>query len=321
MISEFHLRGWNRIPEVEIVALGDKTAEKAESRRREYVPGAQVYSGLKEMLAQTKPDFVDILTPPASHLEYCLVAREAGLHIICQKPLCCNLDDARRLAVEMLSYPKVFAVHENHRCRPWFQIVRRNLLEGLLGQPCLVQMVHLNASEPKELFKNEAETGVLLEYGSHLVDMMRSLLGEPLRVYARMHHLNSRVRGESLVHAIYEYPDCTAVVEVAWKSSALTQGWMLLVGNEGEAHYEGTMTRGDSARLRISRGSEVLLDAARRPYDDYIESFYLFERECTDAMLGWGRIVQTVQEHLRTLGATFAAYESCSRKAVVDIPQ
>ena len=33
MISEFHLRGWQRIPEVEIVALGNRTIGRAEARR------------------------------------------------------------------------------------------------------------------------------------------------------------------------------------------------------------------------------------------------------------------------------------------------
>ena len=43
MISEFHLRGWNRIPEVEIVALGNRTIERAEARRSQFAPQARVY--------------------------------------------------------------------------------------------------------------------------------------------------------------------------------------------------------------------------------------------------------------------------------------
>ena len=50
MISEFHLRGWLRIPEVEMVALGNRTLSRAIERRDAFVPGARVYSGLAEML-------------------------------------------------------------------------------------------------------------------------------------------------------------------------------------------------------------------------------------------------------------------------------
>jgi len=322
MISEYHLRGWARIPEVEIVALGNRTIARAERRRDQFAPGAPLYSDLATMLERERLNFIDILTAPAVHREQCLLARQAGLHIICQKPLCDSLENARALAREMEGYPRLFAVHENHRYRPWFQAIREQLSAGFFGPPSLVRLEHLNALEPGEAYKNEGETGVLLEYGSHLVDMMRCLLGEPRRAYARMHHLNPRVRGESLVHAVYEYPEATAVVEVAWKHAAITQGSVLVAGREGEAYYEGTLTRGQSGRLRLSRGGEVVLDEPRCPYDDYVESFYLLERECVDAMLGRRcGVVQTAREHLKTLACTFAAYESAARGAVVGIPE
>lgn len=322
MISEFHLRGWERIPEVEIVALGNRTIARAEQRRDQFAPGARLYSDLAAMLERERLDFIDILTAPAVHREQCLLARQAGLHIICQKPLCDSLENARALAREMEGYPRLFAVHENHRYRPWFQAIREQLSAGFFGPPSLVRLEHLNATGPGEAsYKNEVQTGVLLEYGSHLVDMMRGLLGEPRRVYARMHHLNPRVRGESLVHAVYEYPEATAVVEVAWKHAAITQGSVLVAGLEGEAYYEGTMTRGQTGRFRLSRGSEVVLDEPRCPYADYVESFYLLERECVDAMLGRrGGVVQTAREHLKTLACAFAAYESAARGAFLKIP-
>ena len=50
MISEYHLRGWQRIPEVEIVALGNRTVSRAEARRDQYAPDARVYDDLGTML-------------------------------------------------------------------------------------------------------------------------------------------------------------------------------------------------------------------------------------------------------------------------------
>lgn len=319
MISEFHLRGWSRIAEVEIVALCDLAIDRASDRRRQFAPGARVYAALDEMLSAEDLDFIDILTIPSLHGEHCRLARQANLHIICQKPLCDNLAAARDLAREMAGYEKIFAVHENHRYRPWFQTVRERLRQGEFGAPSLLRIEHLSAAEPAEPYKNEAVAGILIEYGTHLIDMMRSLLGEPSRVYTRMHHLNPRVRGESLVHAVYEYPECTASISMAWKRAAAAQSSFLLVGNAGEAWYEGSLTRGDSGRLRIAEGERVVLDEPRCPYDDYVESFYLFERECADAMLGRGRIAQTGEENLQTLACTFAAYESAAAARPVEI--
>jgi D-apiose dehydrogenase len=321
MISEFHLRGWRRIPEVEVVALGNRTVERAEARRREFAPQARVYRDLRAMLDAAELDVVDILTPPALHREHCLLAKEAGLHVICQKPLCDDLDDARELVREMDGHPKLFAVHENHRYRPWFRDVLRLHGEGFFGRVHFVRVEHLNPTAPGEAYKLETEAGVLLEYGTHLVDMMRALLGEPGRVYARLHRLNPQVKGESLAHASYEYAHATAIIEAGWKKQGALQGSLLVAGEEGEAYYEGTLTRGEAARFRLFKGGEAVRDEARSPYDDYVESFYLFQRECVDAILGGAAVAQTGAENLKTLAATFAAYRAAAGGRVVSLAE
>jgi predicted dehydrogenase len=63
MISEFHLRGWQCIPEVEIVALVDPVRERAEGRRAQFAPQARIYESLDDLLAADLAlDFIDILT-------------------------------------------------------------------------------------------------------------------------------------------------------------------------------------------------------------------------------------------------------------------
>jgi predicted dehydrogenase len=310
MISEFHLRAWNRIHEVRIVALANRGISRAEERRDLFAPAARVYTDLASMLASEQLDFVDILTPPELHYEHCLTAMAHGLHTICQKPLCENLERARDLVSRSSSSDRKFAVHENHRYRPWFRKVRALCEAEDLGKLRFVRIEHLNATEPAESYKNQSSSGVWLEYGSHLVDMMRGLLGEPARVHARMHRVNRYVKGESLAHATFEYPDCTAVIEAGWKHAAMTQSSVLVCGDAGEAWYEGTLTRGDQGRLRVSAGESTVSDVSLSPLDEYVESFYLLQREFIDAVLDRRPLLQTAEEHLKTLACTFAAYDS-----------
>jgi len=44
------LRGWQRIPKVEIVALGNPTQSRVEARRDQFFPQARVYDRLDRML-------------------------------------------------------------------------------------------------------------------------------------------------------------------------------------------------------------------------------------------------------------------------------
>ena len=101
MISEYHLQGWQRIPEVDVVAFCDRKPESANRKRDRFFPAAHVYADLGQLLEEQHSDFVDILTPPAFHIEHCLLAAGAGTHIICQKPLCNDLAAAQSLVAEL----------------------------------------------------------------------------------------------------------------------------------------------------------------------------------------------------------------------------
>lgn len=309
-ISEFHLRGWARIPEVDICALVDPIGSHAENRRAQFVPHARIYDCMENLLARETLDFVDIVTPPWLHREHCLLAARAGLHIVCQKPLCDRLDEALRLVAELRSHPRRFVVHENHRYRPWFRDVLRHVNEGFFGPLRYIELVQHDPSEPPEKIDTEVEHGVLLQYGVHLVDMVHALLGDPVCVRARMANINPRVRGESLAHVVFEYPDATVVVAVSWKAAGVQQGGALIVGERGEAFYEGRLTRAETSRFRLCAGNTVVLDETRSPTADYVDSFHQFEREFTNSMLHDTPPPQPAAENLRALVSTFAAYEA-----------
>lgn len=74
--------------------------------------------------------------------------------------------------------------------------------------------------------------------------------------------------------------------------------------------YEGNMTQGTLSRFRSMQENQLILDETRSPYDDYVESFHLFKRECTNAMLNGTPIIQTGAENLKTLKTTFSAYQA-----------
>jgi predicted dehydrogenase len=162
---------------------------------------------------------------------------------------------------------------------------------------------------------------VLLEYGVHLVDMVRTLLGEPTSVSARMERINRRVRAESLAHVVFELPQATAIIDIAWKAHGLNQGGALFIGDKGEAFFEGRMTRGESARFRVVQGDMIVLDETRCPTDDYVEAFYLFERAFVDAVLGRCGPPQPMPHNLKTLEATFAAYSAAESRRPVSLAE
>ena len=71
---------WQRIPETTISAICDQNIEKAEDIARRFSID-HCYSDWQEMIDKEKPDFVDIITPPDTHLQMCKCIAEKRLNL------------------------------------------------------------------------------------------------------------------------------------------------------------------------------------------------------------------------------------------------
>jgi predicted dehydrogenase len=77
--------------------------------------------------------------------------------------------------------------------------------------------------------------------------------------------------------------------------------------------FDGGMTRGESTRFRVAQGSTIVLDETRSSVDDYVEAFYLFQREFVDAVRNGYPPPLPARENLQTLEMTFAAYAAAEQ--------
>src|SRR5687767_3301712 len=91
--SQFHFEAWKRIPQSQITAVCDcDPARAGEAARAHGI--ARHYADCREMLDVERPDFLDIITPPETHLDLCRLAAERGIAVICQKPLAPSFEEA-----------------------------------------------------------------------------------------------------------------------------------------------------------------------------------------------------------------------------------
>lgn len=110
--SQFHYEAWGRIPQVEMTAVCDIDASRAAAAGERFGIPRQ-YAEIREMLDAERPDFLDVITPPESHLEICRAAAERGVHVICQKPLAPTFAEAREIVALCEAAGIRLMVHEN----------------------------------------------------------------------------------------------------------------------------------------------------------------------------------------------------------------
>lgn len=127
-------------------------------------------------------DVVAIATPPAHHAVPAIAALRAGVHVVCEKPLALTPAEGRRMVAVAQSAGRVAAVDLQQRYNPVRRRLRELLREGYVGTPRFA-LFEIAAPELHErgwtwLASAENGGGVLREYGSHAVDLVRWLFGE-----------------------------------------------------------------------------------------------------------------------------------------------
>ncbi|NND96280.1 MAG: Gfo/Idh/MocA family oxidoreductase [Pirellulaceae bacterium] len=88
-------------------------------------------------------DFVSIATPNHTHCEIACAALEAGFHVVCDKPMTTNLDDAQRMVTAAEKSERVFALTHNYSGYPMMRQARDMIASGGLGDLIAVRATYV----------------------------------------------------------------------------------------------------------------------------------------------------------------------------------
>lgn len=166
------------------------------SRRIEKAREAMAQTGFKactddyrELLAMPEIDVVSICTPNAMHEEMAIAALKAGKHVYLDKPAAVTGESASRIARAAQAAPVKTRMVFNNRYFPATMRARQLIDEGRIGRVMQFQARYLHAGsvDPNKPigWKQQMQGGVLLDMGSHVLDLVTWLLGYPERVMCR----------------------------------------------------------------------------------------------------------------------------------------
>jgi len=242
LFGENHALAYSRLPDVELVAVCDVNGERAQAVAQKY--GARAcYTDYEELLKHSDIQAVSIATPDFAHRDIAVAAAQAGKHILCEKPLATNLEDAQAMVNAARAAGVKLMVDFHNRVNPPFVAARRSIEAGEIGRPAYAYIRLSNTTfVPQEMLSWASRSSALWFLGSHTVDLMRFLLDDEVRrVYAvtRARILKSQGIGTQDFHvAIMEFTQGTVVtMENAWilpRSQPMVYDFKLeLLGSEG----------------------------------------------------------------------------------------
>ncbi len=178
--SKVALPVYSELDEFELVGVWSRRSERA----RELAEDAGVELGtsdFEELLSAPGLEAVHVATPVVTHLPFAVAAAERGLHVLCEKPLADNLEDARRIAAAIRSAGVVGMVDWELRMKDSRQRLmdRARAVVGNLrmASVSLVQSDHAEPDSRPYTWVHDATMGGgrLQGYGVHDLDLLVEL--------------------------------------------------------------------------------------------------------------------------------------------------
>jgi len=216
------------------------------------LPGTPHFTNVEGLRAVVPLDFVDICTRTASHLPLTLWALEHGYHVLCEKPVALDRDEARRVADAARRHGRVVVPCHQHRHNPVWRQVQQWLADGVIGRWHLAEIdVYRSGADrgsvsdgtPWRGLAGESRGGILLDHGTHLLYQLLDAGGIPSHVRAwtgRLRQFDYDVEDSALL--TFEYPNRMAKLFLTW-AARHRENRLRFVGDRGSIEWVGGTLR------------------------------------------------------------------------------
>ena len=304
---------WPLSPDVRLVGIAGRSqpAVAAAAARFGF---ARYETDWHRLIADPEIDVIDICAWHDVHAPAALEALRAGKHVLCEKPMALNVDDARAMRDLAAETGRANRVAFNYRFAPAVVMARRLVADGSLGEINHVRISYLQGSLADAAAPypwDDRTTGALYNLGSHAIDLARYLVGEPRSVsgFVRNVHPMRPLRGDPGRIAPIDLDDVVVAslrfdngalgsLEVSWVAAGRKNNLTFEVnGSAGSVYWDLE----DLNRLHVSRpggrGFEDIL--VTEPTDPFLEGWWP-----PGHILGWEHLhANLILEFLRAIGS------------------
>ncbi len=161
---------------VDVVAVADTNAEAANTLAAEV--GAEPFASIEGLTASTEVAAWLIATPTLTHPQIVRLALDAGLHVLCEKPLALDAEASRALGDRAIASGRLLQVGFWRRFSPPWAKAKGLIDSGAIGRPLLVRLSQWDANPPPATFCDPSISGGLaIDCGVHEFDLAEWLTG------------------------------------------------------------------------------------------------------------------------------------------------
>jgi predicted dehydrogenase len=184
-IAQSYLQVFAGLKSARIAAVADVRLEAATSAAEAL--GCDAFGSWEELADRTKLDAVIICTPPATHAEIALKFLSKHIAVLCEKPFAVDLASACELTEASQATQTLLTMASKFRYVPDVIRAKSILTSGILGEIILFENVFASRAKMSNRWNSDPSVsggGVLIDNGTHSVDIIRYFLGPIAEVLA-----------------------------------------------------------------------------------------------------------------------------------------
>lgn len=325
--APYQLAAWQETGRHECRVVCDPNPERARAlAEKAGIPGwtadpAEAMEGV---------DFVDIVAPVERHAELVLLAAQKGRAAICQKPLAETWEQAKSMkeACDRAGVPLL--VHENYRWQTPFRAFKQILDSGAAGTAFRATFTSITSFDVlgNQPALGELEDYILMDMGTHILDMVRCLFGEAELVYCQAHRAHPHIKGEDAATTMLKMASGMTVIasiaeaETPLENDTFPETMIFVEGDQGSVELCG----GFGVKATNRQGTRMTLHPPipyRWAHPDYLlsqSSMVPLIHNLSDHLEGRVLAETRAEDNLKTLELVFASYESFRNEALVRLP-
>lgn len=250
-----HTASYERMPGARVVAVADADPDRRQGKANVQgnievplpkmgVENYQVFADGRDLIREADVDLVDICLPTYLHAEFAELAADAGKHVMVEKPMALNSDEAGRMVEAAHRNDVELMVGQCLRFWPEYVYLKETLDSGRFGRLVKAEFIR-RAAKPVWTWDGwmtdaKRSGGAMWDLHVHDVDYINYLLGKPSRISARAIKTPA-TGGYDMVSALYTYDGGPEVlVDAAWYQ-VLTfdfRASYLAMFEEGMLHFD-----------------------------------------------------------------------------------
>lgn len=238
-IGRAHLDAYKKNPRVQIVAMADTDTGRAEVFAKEV--GAKVYRSHKELIQNETLQGVSICTVPSTHKEIACDFIDAGVHVLCEKPLSVSVADAEVMAKKADEKRKLLLTAFKLRFSEEVLKAKELIDKGTLGKILTFRLIfggYMDMAGTWFVNKDISGGGVIMDNGPHAADLIQYLFGDIENIEASAMDAKNVGVEDTAKLEMRTKGGVVGTVDISWAAWVTPNTYLEIYGDEGAIHLD-----------------------------------------------------------------------------------